>query len=110
MYRPLTYNIQTIFIYWRAYINNYIIKTVKCINILESLADQYILNRISPNGFVKTFKYVIESHSKFKNNYLNNKNIKSSRKYGLIKDYNYILSIVDNEHRRQFNNGNKISC
>ena len=46
MYR---YNLQTIFIYWRGYINNYIIKTVKCINILEALADQYNLNNILIN-------------------------------------------------------------
>jgi hypothetical protein len=104
MYRPLTYNLQTIFIYWRGYINNYIIKTVKCINILEALAEQYNLNNISCDGFIGTFKYVIESHSKFKDNYLNNKNIKSVRKYKLIKDYNMILSIVDKEHKRQLNN------
>lgn len=101
MYCPLTYNIQTIFTYWKAYINNYIIKTVKCINILESLVNQYILNKISPDGFVKTFKYVIETHNKFKNNYLNNRNIfKSNRQYGLIKDYNYILSIIHIEYEK----------
>ena len=104
MYRPLTYNLQTIFIYWRGYINNYIIKTVKCINILEALAEQYNLNNISCDGFIGTFKYVIESHSKFKDNYLNNRNIRSVRKYQLIKDYNMILSIVDKEHKRQLNN------
>jgi len=104
MYRPLTYNLQTIFIYWRGYINSYIIKTVKCINILEVLADQYSINNVSCDNFVKTFKYVIGSHSEFKNNYLNNKNITSVRKYKLIKDYNTILSLVDKEHKRQLDN------
>jgi len=106
MYRPLTYNLQTVFIYWRGYINSYIIKTVKCINILEVLAYQYSSNNISCNHFVKTFKYVIGSHSEFKNNYLNNKNITSVRKYKLIKDYNTILSLVDKEHKRYFENNN----
>ena len=104
MYRPFVYNLQTIFIYWRGYINSYIIKTVKCINILEVLAYQYSSNNISCNHFVKTFKYVIGSHSEFKNNYLNNKNIKYFKKYKLIKDYNTILSIVDKEHKRYFEN------
>ena len=106
MYRPLTYNLQTIFIYWRGYINNYIIKTVKCINILEALAEQYNLNNISCDGFIGTFTYVIQSHNKFKDNYLNNRNIRSVRKYKLIKDYNTILSIVDKEHKRHLDNKN----
>ena len=50
------------------------------------------------------FEYVIGSHSEFKNNYLNNKNITSVRKYKLIKDYNTILSLVDKEHKRQLDN------
>lgn len=104
MYRPLIYNLQTIFVYWRGYINNYIIKTVKCIAILEALAEQYSINNVSCDRFIGTFKYVIQSHSKFKDNYLNNKNIKSVRKYKLIKDYNTILSIVDREHRRHLDN------
>mgnify|MGYP001410677698 FL=1 len=104
MYRPLIYNLQTIFVYWRGYINNYIIKTVKCIAILEALAEQYSINNVSCDRFIGTFKYVIQSHSKFKDNYLNNKNIRSVRKYKLIKDYNTILSIVDREHRRHLDN------
>ena len=104
MYRPFVYNLQTIFIYWRGYINNYIIKTVKCIAVLEALADQYSINNVSCDNFIGTFKYVIGSHSKFKDNYLNNRNIRSVRKYKLIKDYNMILSIVDKEHKRQLNN------
>lgn len=73
MYRPFVYNLQTIFIYWRGYINSYIIKTVKCINILEALVDQYSINNIYCDGFIGTFKYVIKSHRECKDNYLNNK-------------------------------------
>lgn len=104
MYRPLIYNLQTIFIYWRGYINSYIIKTVKCINILEALADQYSINNVTCDNFIGTLKYVIGSHRKFKDNYLNNRNITSVRKYKLIKDYNTILSIVDKEHKRHLDN------
>ena len=104
MYRPLVYNLQTIFIYWRGYINNYIIKTVKCIAILEALSDQYSLNNISCDNFIETFKYVIGTHSKFKDNYINNRNIRSVRKYKLIKDYNTILSIINKEHKRHLKN------
>lgn len=64
---------------------------------MEALVDQYSINNVTCDNFIGTFKYV-------KDNYLNNRNIRSVRKYNLIKDYNTILSIVDKEHKRELNN------
>lgn len=93
------YDIESIFNYWKIYINNYVVNITKSIVILDELSLQYIENNISFDKYTKTFTYLTTMNVKLKNEYFNVKRIKSRRKYQLIKDYNDTLLTVENEHK-----------
>lgn len=95
------YGIQIIFNNWKGYINKYIVKICKCINILDELSYTYINNNIKDNS--KLLIYLIKEHKVLKMEYLNTKKIKSKKKLLLINDYNKILSIIENEHKIYMN-------
>jgi len=95
----IKYNKQIVFLYWKSYINNYIIKTVELINNLENLIKKNISNIISHNEFINNCKTKLQLFENIKNNYLCNKNIKSGRKYILIHNYNSIITIIENQYK-----------
>ena len=98
------YDIESIFSYWKGYISKYVVSTIKCISILDEISQQYITDTISYNTYKKTYTYLLQNHKMLKNEYFNVKEIKSRRKFELIKDYNSTLSIIENEHKRYLDN------
>ena len=91
----IKYNKEIIFLYWKSYINNYIIKTVKLINNLENLIKRNILNILSHKEFVINCKINLKLFENVIRKYLCNKNIKSKRKYRLIDNYNSIIDMIE---------------
>ena len=98
------YDIQSIFNYWKGYINKYIVSITKCISILDEISDEYVENYISFKTYNKKYKYLLEKHKMIKKEYFNDKKIKSQRKFELIKDYNSTLSIIESKLKRYLDN------
>jgi len=93
------YDIKSIFNYWKIYINNFVVNITKVIVILDELSLEYRKNNISFETYIKTFTYLTTNNVKLKKEYFNVKKIKSRRKYQLLKDFNDILSKIENEHK-----------
>jgi hypothetical protein len=91
------YDIESIFSYWKGHISKYIVSTTKCINILDEISDDYVANYISFKTYSKKYNNLLENHKMIKKEYFNDKEIKSRRKFELIKDYNSTLSIIENK-------------
>lgn len=91
------YDIESIFSYWKGHISKYIVSTTKCITTLEEISDNYVENYISFTTYSKKYKKLLENHKMIKKEYFNDKEIKSRRKFELIKDYNSTLSIIENK-------------
>lgn len=91
------YDIESIFSYWKGHISKYIVSTTKCITTLEEISDNYVENYISFKTYSKKYNNLLENHKMIKKEYFNGKEIKSRRKFELIKDYNSTLSIIENK-------------
>ena len=98
------YDIESIFNYWKGHISKYLVSTTKCITTLEEISDNYVENYISFTTYSKKYKKLLENHKMIKKEYFNGKEIKSRRKFELIKDYNSTLSIIENKLKRYLDN------
>lgn len=91
------YDIESIFSYWKGHISKYIVSTTKCINTLDEISDDYVENYISFKTYSKKYNNLLENHKMIKKEYFNEKEIKSRRKFELIKDYNTTLAFIENK-------------